>query len=533
MGGVVACVKKVVKTVTRVVKKTFSAVRNVVRKIGNTVKKFYNNYIKPVIRPIHNFVKKCVTGVKKVVKKVVSTVKRVVTKVKNVVKRVVTKVKKVVKRVYNKYIRPWAKPIIDRVIKFIPVVKAVSAGWNLLKKGYKFCKNTYKLCRNYIQNRDYKKYWNKIKKEGKKILSNTIDMLKGSSFVGNIIDIGTNIYKTYKKINRAYTTTKNLVKNGYKYIENYTKGIPNKYVNKKLKKYWNSNYNVFSHIPFVKKNYGDIPNSLINFYNKGKKYYDKGIQLYTEAKQKLNDIHNNILSHKSKILNYYSNINQIKNEGLKYYTSYEKYLQQYKIFKKIVEENSKYTFEMKVEKVRQVPTINPVNYCTICNQVCCQVCGWSNNSPFSQCTYFNGGKGCPLCRRHCPREAHIKSSYKLENFTDTKVYILEEKKRVYEENKILLSKTETELNNLRKKITDLSGNFQNNFNALKNSMSNLENISIKPNKIYSSKEFNVLMNNNEFLYNNNLLEIKQKVDISNLNNDFNKIFLNKHLNEIF
>ena len=449
------------------------------------------------------------------------------------VKRVVTKVKKVVKRVYNKYIRPWAKPIFDKVVKFIPVVKVARAGWNLLKKGYKFCKNTYKLCRNYIQNRDYKKYWNKIKKGGKKILSNAIDMLKGSSFAGNIIDIGTNIYKTYKKINRVYTTTKNLVKCGYKYIQNYAKGIPNKYVNKKLKKYWNSNYNVFSHIPFVKKNYGDIPNSLINFYNKGKKYYDKGIQLYTDAKQKLNDIHNNILSHKNKIINYYSNINQIKNEGLKYYTSYEKYLQEYKIFKKKVEENSKYTATIMVKKCRMVPTINPINYCSRCSQACCQVCGWSDNSPFSQCTYFNGGKGCPLCPGHCPREAHVKNNYKIENFMEKETIILEDKKRAYEENKILLSKTEKELNSLRNKITDLSGNFQNNLNDLKNSMSNLENTSIKPNRIYSCKEFNVLMNNNEILYNNSLLEIKQNVDISKLKNDFNKIFLNKNLNEVF
>jgi len=30
------------------------------------------------------------------------------------------------------------------------------------------------------------------------------------------------------------------------------------------------------------------------------------------------------------------------------------------------------------------------------------------------CTYFNGGKNCPVCPKKCPREAHVRASGKIE-----------------------------------------------------------------------------------------------------------------------
>lgn len=107
---------------------------------------------------------------KKAFQAVTGFVSKVYTTAKKAVKKVVKKVKGFVKKCYNKYIKPWAQPIIDRVKKYVPMVGLVYRGYQAIKNGIKTVKNVYKTARNYFKGKPYKKYWNKIKQYGKKHL---------------------------------------------------------------------------------------------------------------------------------------------------------------------------------------------------------------------------------------------------------------------------------------------------------------------------------------------------------------------------
>ena len=76
-----------------------------------------------------------------------------------------------------------------------------------------------------------------------------------------------------------------------------------------------------------------------------------------------------------------------------------------------INENFKY---ITTEKIPETKYLNDTyQFCSICNQMCCQICKWPQNQPYSMCTYFkvNGvyseSKECPCCPGHCRRRSHV------------------------------------------------------------------------------------------------------------------------------
>lgn len=81
--------------------------------------------------------------------------------------------------------------------------------------------------------------------------------------------------------------------------------------------------------------------------------------------------------------------------------------------------NKDYTFTDHVVVLKQVP-LEPgdtaYQWCTNCNQLCCQYCKWPEGVVQSPCTYFNGGNNCPVCKkkgeRACTRAQHSRQTHK-------------------------------------------------------------------------------------------------------------------------
>lgn len=96
--------------------------------------------------------------------------------------------------------------------------------------------------------------------------------------------------------------------------------------------------------------------------------------------------------------------------------------------------NQNYTFKKKVNMPKLVP-LEPhetaYQWCTTCNQLCCQICEWPVGPVLSPCTYFHNGKGCPKCRG-CPRESHVRQKNKEITEEIEQVTVLDGKKNACE-----------------------------------------------------------------------------------------------------
>lgn len=506
MGGVASACKRVFKTVTRVFKRVFRAVRRVVRRVANTVRRFYKKYIKPVIRKVHNFVKKCYR-----------TVKRVVTKIKNAVKKVVkTVVKKVssfVRNTYRKYIKPWLKPIIDKVKKYVPIVNVISNGYKLIKNGYKFIKNSFKAVKNYFTGGNYRKYTNKLIQYGKSVFNNAVKAFKNSTVLGNIINIGERVYNIGKRIYNYCNTTYNFVKTGYNYYDNYRKGIKNKNIMKKLNKIWKSNSNLLPKIPF-------ISNKIINRINSITSKYEKGKNIYKNAKEKIINYKKNIHNYEKKFTSHINELNKYKNKFGEIINLIKEKKNLCEQLLKKREENANFSCEIIVEKVRREYATRPLNYCSRCCVPCCQVCPWPDDSPYSQCSYFNGGRTCPRCPGKCPREAHIKKYYIDVRYKEKETVIIEEKKRIYYEACSQISYLENEIKSLESKLTRFKSDSTYIIKKIQKSMDLLDNNNIKHEEFYSFNSFRNLLSDAESQKKLILGQMKEIVNKTNFNDLF-------------
>ena len=99
---------------------------------------------------------------------------------------------------------------------------------------------------------------------------------------------------------------------------------------------------------------------------------------------------------------------------------------------------------------------NTYQFCGNCKVMCCQICKWPANEPYSQCSYFSGGSGCPKFPGKCDRYAHVRANEYVVYDEEEKEVIIDAKKQVYEEGKKGLSSCNMlfnqNLNRIREKI---------------------------------------------------------------------------------
>lgn len=78
-----------------------------------------------------------------------------------------------------------------------------------------------------------------------------------------------------------------------------------------------------------------------------------------------------------------------------------------------IEKNGKYTDKIPKIRITKKPLPNVYQMCVACQMTCCQVCVWPSSSSQSACTYFSGGRNCPICPGKCPRHLHDKAAFLL------------------------------------------------------------------------------------------------------------------------
>jgi hypothetical protein len=156
--------------------------------------------------------------------------------------------------------------------------------------------------------------------------------------------------------------------------------------------------------------------------------------------------------------------------------------------KKILDEKGSFEYEVEVPKEIKIPLPKPIQYCKNCQCLCCQVCEWPENSPVSKCTYFDWestGHRCPKCPNKCQRLDHRREVYGYER-TYVKV------KKVYEAEKQRhetgLSNSESALNKVINKMTDLGHQILEDMQSIKTSLEELEKIALKP-RLFTNEQY--------------------------------------------
>jgi uncharacterized protein YoxC len=99
------------------------------------------------------------------------------------------------KQCYNTFIKPWAEPIINFAKNYMSVYSMCNNVRKMIRNGWGFLKNTFKTGRNYILNKPYEKYWNKVKTYGSKSVNQIKYIYQKAS---QYYDKGRNLYKDFK-----------------------------------------------------------------------------------------------------------------------------------------------------------------------------------------------------------------------------------------------------------------------------------------------------------------------------------------------
>ena len=88
---------------------------------------------------------------------------------------------------------------------------------------------------------------------------------------------------------------------------------------------------------------------------------------------------------------------QIINEDFKMLDDSRELLEKIKRNKALINQNGSFKTKQIVKNPRIVKLNNTYQFCGNCKVMCCQICKWPANEPYSQCSYFSGGHGCPKC----------------------------------------------------------------------------------------------------------------------------------------
>jgi phage-related protein len=124
-----------------------------------------------------------------------SGVKKEIENVFSLVKSSINGVINIAKKCYDTFIKPWAEPIINFATNYMSFYSMINKGWKIIRNGWGCMKNTFKTGRNYILNKPYEKYWNKVKTYGSKSVNQIKYIYQKAS---QYYDKGRNLYKDFK-----------------------------------------------------------------------------------------------------------------------------------------------------------------------------------------------------------------------------------------------------------------------------------------------------------------------------------------------
>lgn len=163
-----------------------------------------------------------------------------------------------------------------------------------------------------------------------------------------------------------------------------------------------------------------------------------------------------------------------------------KMLEDIKIHESSINANEGYSFTETVVFQKQEelgPGDVAYQYCTECNQLCCQICPWPRGVPLSPCTYFTtndydtNGR-CPKCRG-CPRERHTRQKYKETTVEEERTTVIEAQKDMFDAAQEGLSQAQRLMQQKTRELESLAYDMLQDMQLLKESREQLDKIALK------------------------------------------------------
>ena len=174
------------------------------------------------------------------------------------------------------------------------------------------------------------------------------------------------------------------------------------------------------------------------------------------------------------------------NDGFRMLDQSRELLEKIKKNKALIDQNGEFKTKQIVKIPRTVKLNNTYQFCSICKQMCCQVCTWPQNEPYSMCSYFDPNSchynkgGCPRCPGHCDRYSHVRANEYIVYDEKEEEIIITAKKQAFEEGKKGLSYSDMLLNDTIEKMRKESEVIIKQMKEIKQSLEELDRIALKP-----------------------------------------------------
>ena len=161
---------------------------------------------------------------------------------------------------------------------------------------------------------------------------------------------------------------------------------------------------------------------------------------------------------------------------------------------KLLDENGEFKQRREVTKYKRNDISPPTQMCARCGVLCCQCCKWPQGAKYSACSYFDPsschykGGGCPICPQHCPRESHVICEYEEIPYKEWITEVISVKKNLYDEGTKGLTNSQIAMQEVISKMSELGKKLLNDMNSIKDSLSELEKIALKP-KVLTDEQY--------------------------------------------
>ena len=168
------------------------------------------------------------------------------------------------------------------------------------------------------------------------------------------------------------------------------------------------------------------------------------------------------------------------NEGFKMLDDSRELLEQIKKNKDLIDQNGEFKTTQTIKTPRTIYLDKTYQFCSNCKVMCCQICVWPPNEPYSMCSYFHDGRVCPRCPGHCSRYSHVRANSYVVYDTKQEEVIIDAKKQAFEERQKNLSYSDRLLNDTMSKMKVQAEEIIKQMKEIKSSLDELDKIALKP-----------------------------------------------------